>query len=116
MSKILMAAVVLAGFVGHTIAGAPGGERMTVDSVLPGKIDAFKVTFKGGELAKVVLIGSGTTDLDLYIVDADDKIVARSEGAGDTEKVEFYPLLTGEYKILVKNRGTVSNKYVLGHN
>ncbi|MDR1456074.1 MAG: hypothetical protein LBJ01_10515 [Tannerella sp.] len=71
------------------------------------------VTFVKGELAEVAISGDGDTDLDLYVYDENGNLIDSDADYTDDCYVSFLPKWTGAFKILVKNRGHVYNRYVL---
>jgi hypothetical protein len=70
-------------------------------------------TFNAQELAEILVIGDGDTDLDLYVYDANGNSIASDTGYTDNCYVSFTPKWTGTFKIVVKNRGEVYNDYLL---
>ncbi|MBP9890275.1 MAG: hypothetical protein KBG84_00090 [Planctomycetes bacterium] len=74
-----------------------------------------KFTFTKGEYAAVWVGGDGSTDLDLFVVDKDGKIVAADQRPGDSCWVEFVPT-EGEYQVLIVNWGNKANKFSIVFN
>jgi len=71
------------------------------------------VTFDGGYLAEVGVIGDGDTDLDLYVYDENgNAIESDTDYSGDCY-VSWVPRRTGTFIIKVLNRGKVYNNYIL---
>jgi len=74
---------------------------------------AEKLTFKVGELAAIWVGGDGSTDLDLYILDAAGKVVIASDTRpGDSCWVEWVPT-EAEYFLLVINWGAKKNSFTI---
>ena len=71
------------------------------------------IKFTGGLLAEIAAIGDGDTDLDLYVYDENGNFIKSDTDYTDNCYVSFYPKWTGLYKVVVKNRGSVYNDYVL---
>jgi hydroxymethylpyrimidine pyrophosphatase-like HAD family hydrolase len=71
------------------------------------------IYFRGRELAEVAVIGDGDNDLDLYIYDSNNNLIAKDDDYTDKCYVSFYPRLTETYKVVVKNRGDVYSNYVI---
>lgn len=71
------------------------------------------ILFRGGDLAEVAIVGDGDTDLDLYVYDENGNLVGSDTDYSDNCYVSFYPKWTGSFKILVINRGSVYNRYLL---
>jgi hypothetical protein len=78
----------------------------------PIKIEAnsqveLRIVFKANELAEFFVIGDGDTDLDLFIYDANGKVVAKDEDPADRASdlcvCRWTPDREQEYKIVIKN-------------
>lgn len=69
--------------------------------------------FRGGERATVYVLGDWDTDLDVYVYDADGRMVARDIDRTDQCVVSWTPERTGYFTIKVKNLGDVYNEYRL---
>lgn len=72
-------------------------------------------TFNKGEYAAIWAGGDGSTDLDLFVVDKDGRIIASDQRPGDSCWVEFVPEAT-EYKVIIVNWGAKANKFSLVFN
>ncbi len=93
--------------------GATTGPIVHHDHVYARHYDDFAVTFYAGELARVAVIGNGSTDLDLYIYDANGNVITADTDYSDQCLVQFVPRWTGTFRIRVVNNGYVGNNYVL---
>lgn len=93
--------------------GRVGGPGYVLDKVLGEYANIHEVSFTGGEAAEVAVVGDGTTDLDLYIMDQNGNLIAMDEGETDECYVIWKPNWTGVFFITVLNRGTVYNDYAL---
>jgi hypothetical protein len=76
----------------------------------------YTLAFRAGELAEVAVSGDGDTDLDLYILDQNNNLIVYDEGYTDQCYVRFVPKWTGNFSIVVKNRGRVWNRYQIATN
>lgn len=94
-------------------AGRTNGPGRTYERVNARSYDQYNVRFRGGELAEVVVIGDGDTDLDLYVYDENGNLVASDTDYTDNCYVRWYPKWTGNFRIKIVNRGYVYNNYVL---
>lgn len=74
------------------------------------------ILFEGGYKAEVAILGDGDNDLDLYIYNSSDELVASDIDYTDRCYTSFYPRYQGTYKIVVKNRGSVYSDYILMSN
>jgi hypothetical protein len=93
--------------------GAGAGAIVHHDTVLARHYDDYAITFVGGELARVAVVGDGDTDLDLYIYDENGNLITSDTDYTDQCLVEFTPRWTGAFRVRVVNNGYVYNNYVL---
>lgn len=96
--------------------GAVGGPKSHVDRVLAHSTDTYNIRFRGGEVARVVVIGDGDTDLDLYIYDENGNFITSDTDNTDDCVCSWTPRWTGNFRIKIKNLGNVYNRYVLTTN
>lgn len=73
----------------------------------------YRERFRGEQLARVVIIGDGDTDLDLFVYDANGNLIRSDIRVTDFVHVEWTPRWTGEFRIEVVNHGNVWNRYVI---
>ena len=92
--------------------GAVGGGKYTTTVVDNRAVDNFKVRFRGGEPARIVVSGDGDSDLDLYVYDENDNLVCSDDDSSDDMICGWTPSWTGTYTVRVKNRG-MANRYTL---
>jgi len=114
--RMAMIAVLIFGATAPGLAGAVRGPVYARDAVNPGSADVYRITFRGGEIARVALSGDGDTDLDLYVYDESGNLIAKDDDRSDDCYVSWIPRWTGSFKIRVVNRGRVYNEYVLATN
>jgi hypothetical protein len=96
--------------------GAVGGPRRQIDRVAALSTITYRVDFRANELAEIVVIGDGDTDLDLYVYDANGNLVTYDEDYTDRCYVSFVPRFTLPFIIRVVNRGRVYNQFVIATN
>ena len=96
--------------------GAVGGPRYQVDKVGAGGQITYTLAFEAGKLAEVLVVGDGDTDLDLYVFDQNNNLIVYDEGYSDQCYVRFVPRWTGNFYIVVKNRGRVYNRFQIATN
>ena len=97
---------------GGTRGRVPGPVRHT-DKVNAGATDTYSITFRGGELAMIIVSGDGDTDLDLSVYDENGNLITSDTDGSDDCVVSFTPKWTGVFKVKIKNYGRVYNRYVL---
>ncbi len=96
--------------------GAVGGPKYDVDNVSAYSSVTYRVNFRAGELAQVMVIGDGDTDLDLYVYDENSNLIASDTDYTDRCICQWYPRWTGTFRIVIRNRGRVYNHYVFRTN
>ncbi len=96
--------------------GATSNYAVHTDLVRANSTDVYNVQFRGGELALVIVSGDGDTDLDLYGYDPAGNCVASDADYTDDCVVSWVPTRTQTYKIKIKNRGNISNRYRMAVN
>lgn len=94
-------------------AGSIRGPRVATHICSAYSSVTYHETFRGGELGVVSIVGDSDTDLDLYVYDSAGRLVASGIGASDREMVSFVPLETQTYRIVVRNLGSVWNRYTI---
>ena len=93
--------------------GAVGGPRSARDIIVGRDTHTYSVQLRGGERTDITLIGSGVSDLDLYLYDANGNYIIGDEGYDDFGLVWIVPPRTGTYRIVVRNLGNNNNRYEL---
>lgn len=73
----------------------------------------YTASFVAGELAEVLVSGDGDTDLDLYVYDSNNNLIAKDIDYSDDCYVRWVPAWTGRYTIRIVNRGPVYNRFVI---
>jgi len=96
--------------------GALGGPSYKEDRVLPKSQDTYEILMKSKEIAIVYVSGDGTTNLDLYVYDENNNLVAFDDKPTDECLVKFVPERAAKFKVSIKNKGHYFNDYVLKTN
>lgn len=96
--------------------GMEGAPKSHTQTSLAGATDVYRELFKGGELATVVVSGTGESNLDLYVFDESNKRICASERLEDLEVCRWQPDARSAYTIHVVNRGKWNNQYLLRSN
>ena len=73
----------------------------------------YTASFVAGELAEVLVSGDGDTDLDLYVYDSNNNLIASDTDYSDDCYVRWVPAWTGRYTIRIVNRGPLYNRFVI---
>jgi hypothetical protein len=111
-STMLSWAAKVEGSLGST-RGAVGGPKRGQSSVNARGTDQYTIAFTAGRLAEILVSGDGDTDLDLYVYDSNNNLIASSEDYSDDCYVSWVPRWTGNFIIKIVNRGSVFNRYVI---
>lgn len=102
--------------VNSNVRGTVGGPKYASSYVYAGDTDVYNVSFRGGEIAIVTVIGDGDTDLDLYVYDNNGNLIASDTDYSDDCVCTWTPRWTGNFRIKIVNRGRVYNSYLLRTN
>ena len=78
--------------------------------------DVYTMSFRANEPVMVAITGEGLSDLDLTVEDEAGNRICASHGPGDDELCRWTPRWNGNYRIRVRNLGTVGNEYRLWSN
>lgn len=92
--------------------GAVGGPKQARSVVGSRSRDSYKVTFREGEPARVLVSGDGDSDLDLFIYDENGNLVCKDDDATDDMICGWTPRWTGRFTIRIVNLG-VANEYII---
>jgi hypothetical protein len=102
-------------------ANSKDGPRRWKRTVKGNSEVVYKVIFKAEpsparKFAEFLILGDGSTDVDIFVEDAAGKRVTSDEGYSDMGLVRWIPTKTQEYTIRVKNLGGEDNVVQMGHN
>jgi len=92
-----------------------GGPTSEVGTIAANDTISFDVPFLGGESAIVSVTGNGSTNLELYIYDADGH-VSTGVGIGDRKMASMNVYRAGFFRVEVRNLGPVANDLVISTN
>ena len=95
------------------IAGSIDGPAEGVERVRAFQTDVYEFVFAGGFVTEIVVIGDGDTDLDLFVYDENDNLIASDRDGTDTCYVSLIPRWTGSFRVEVRNLGSVYNEYTI---
>jgi|HubBroStandDraft_6_1064221.scaffolds.fasta_scaffold2074856_1 hypothetical protein len=111
--RMFAAVVITACFAVSAFAGANYGSVRHNDEVFPFATDTYQIVFSGGDLARIGVIGDGSTNLSLYVYDDDGNPIVSDRDSDDDKLVQWTPRRTGQFTVKIVNRGPVENDYVL---
>jgi hypothetical protein len=96
-------------------AGRIGGPATDIATVPTSQSIYFDVPFAAGSPAVVSITGGGTTNVDLYVYDADGN-VTQGVGFGDRKAAVIGVYRTGYFRVEVRNTGLVPSTVVISTN
>jgi hypothetical protein len=69
-------------------------------------------TFRGGERACVIVFGDHNppSPLDIFVYDAQNRLVAKDQAPSDIAAAIWYPAQTASYRIEIHNNGNIYNE------
>lgn len=77
--------------------------------------DTYRVNFRGGERAVVLVSGDGDSDLDLFVYDQNGNLICKDDDETDDMVCSWTPRWTGQFRVEIKNLG-IANEYVIATN
>ncbi|CAK0782021.1 conserved exported hypothetical protein [Gammaproteobacteria bacterium] len=93
--------------------GRVGGPTKHHDRVGRNRSDYYVIRFRGGQAARIFVLGDGDTDLDCFVYDTNRNLVAVDQSYGDNCQLSWTPAWTSTFTVRIANFGRVSNRYVL---
>ena len=90
-----------------------GGATRHSDMIMTYDTDQYRIVFRGNEAAEMAVLGDGGSNLDLYVYDDKNHLVASDTDGNDRCHVKWVPKSTGPFVIKIKNRDGVANYYTL---
>ncbi|PSL19192.1 hypothetical protein [Shimia abyssi] len=98
----------------ETTKGVADGPVYSVVTIGPRGTDAYdSLPFTGGAYAEVYIEGKGNSDLNLYVYDAQGRLVCSDTDISDIAYCGWRPATTGSFKLEVRNKGEAENRYAL---
>lgn len=120
LRSIAALGIVLAAAAGSSADSKDGPRRWT--RVLKKNSEVvYKIVFVADKnsqkgIAEFAVIGDGSTDVDIEVVDSKGNPVARDDRFTDLALVRWVPSSTQEFTIKVINLGSEDNTCMMGHN
>jgi len=97
-------------------SGAIGGPRIANKKILPNQTHLYEIDFNRNDyFGEIIIAGSGKSDLDCYVFNELDELVAKDTNEKDLCELKFPTFKKERFKIFVKNLGK-ENKYFLKTN
>lgn len=86
-----------------------------IDRVSAWESNSYRYKAGADGLIRVMVVGDGNTDLDLFIYDDNWNLIGSDRRHGDAGVVQFRVSAGTHYRIKVQNRGGRTNTFVLGY-
>lgn len=96
-----------------TPRGRVGGPAKDIDAVDGYSRVYYDMRFQGRRNARIGVQGDGDTDLDCYIYDSNGNLITSDTDYSDTCTLGWVPNWTGPFRLVIRNRGGVYNRYVM---
>jgi hypothetical protein len=110
---LVLVVIFLVVRLGHS---ARMGPDQFVETVPPG-VQTYNITFKGGQAAHFSIAGQGVADVEIYVYDRQNRLVASNfMGISDRRQVTWLPPQTEVYRIDLKNNGPNPDRLTIVHN
>ena len=94
--------------------GVADGPVYSVVTIGANGTDQYEsLPFTGGAYAEVYVEGKGNTDLNLYIYDAQGRLVCSDTDVSDIAYCGWRPATTSGFRVEVRNKGAAENQYAL---
>jgi hypothetical protein len=113
---LVMVAVVLLGSVVPSLASAVDGPRRSSGWLSGNSYRTYTVWFRGGEEARVAVVGDSGSDVHVYVYDENGNQVGRHEEGATSCVTTWNPRWTGPFTIKVVNQGRYSSQYGIATN
>lgn len=97
-------------------AGAAGGPVRMRDAIAPGERRSVSLVFERDEAAQVRIRGDNSADLDCFVYTSDGQFITKDDDITDYCVLAWVPQWRGKFEIVVRNRGSQYNEYVLQTN
>ena len=92
-------------------AGLVDGPVADSDRVEANSSLTYTLIFRAGEPAAISVSGDKDTDLDLFVYDMNDNLVASDTDLTDQCITAWVPMKTQQYRVVIENLGNVWNAY-----
>jgi hypothetical protein len=116
LSGLLSLILTVAAAGSSAQAGRVGGPGQAVEIVYGGQVVEYTLWFRANEVARVVVDGDGSSDLDLFVYDEYGNLVASDTDYTDYCVATWVPRWTGRFLVRVVNRGVDANVYEIRTN
>ena len=124
MKRVIVLAIIACGLLQSGSVGradSKDGARRWTRTVKKQSEVVYKIVFVADknptkQKAEFAVIGDASTDVDIFVFDAEGKEVAKDDNFTDLALVRWVPAKTQEYTIKVRNLGNADNTCTMGHN
>lgn len=96
---------------GSGTLGRKGGPLYYWDKIDGRGSDSYSITYRAGEKAEILVVGDGSSDLDLFVYDKDGNLMARDINPTARGYARFAPTSDLDVSVEVRNVGTSRSTY-----
>ena len=91
--------------------GAVGGPKYDWDVIRGREEITYRIDFRANQIAEAVVLGDGSTYLDIYVYDRNWNLVVYTDVYTSGARALWVPSYTGVYHVRIVNWGTRNNLY-----
>ena len=102
--------------IGLMMAGSQAAQaatKGTVEVVEAYDVDVYPLKVAAGQTLEIAVDGDDSTDLDLYLIDPNGRVIASDDDSLDLCLVRKSVCTSGVYRLKVVNRGCEANLYTI---
>jgi hypothetical protein len=87
-----------------------GGNGYSTPTLFPGGSHPHFVQFQAGKMVEITVTSDHDSDMDLFVYDPFNRLVAQDVSIGPNSFVSFIPTQAGMYRLEVRNVSTMPNR------
>lgn len=107
MMKTLLLTVILLSL--SSLARGEETLDQKLDVVAANDTESYTMTLKAGVAYAIVVLGDHSTDLDFFLLDENDNVVARDTDLTDVCALRVTPRWSGPFRLRIRNLGIEAN-------
>jgi hypothetical protein len=98
----------------ETTKGVATGPVYNIGALGAGRVDKYpRIAFRGDEYAEVYVEAKSSVDLNLMVLDGQGRLVCSDTDASHIAYCGWRPAESGDYSLVVENKGKASTNYAL---
>lgn len=103
-------------FASPARSGLVSGPTIKIDHFPSMTKTNYTITLKGEEVASIVIKGNERSDLDCFLYDKNNDLIAKDTNRTDVCIMRIIPGVTGDFKLVIANLGETDNVATLEFN